>query len=141
MRKIIKTKTINSIIVEYLEYCHYKNLRLKTIKSYNQTLMLFAKYLEEELEITDIKKVNKKIVEGYLAFTKDRGKYSFASSEAGIEKANLDKRYDVGKEISDVTINWYLRNIKAFFTYAEENNLVKKTNIHSIKSFNGVSIK
>lgn len=32
MPKIIKTKTINSIIVEYLEYCNYKNLRLKTIK-------------------------------------------------------------------------------------------------------------
>lgn len=62
MPKIIKTKTINSIIVEYLEYCNYKNLRLKTIKSYHQTLMLFAKYLEEELGITDIKKVNKKIV-------------------------------------------------------------------------------
>lgn len=134
MPRIIKTKTINSIIVEYLEYCSYKNLRLKTIKSYHQTLMLFAKYLEEELEITDIKKVNKKVVEDYLAFTKDRGKYSFASSEAGIEKANIDKRHDVGKEISDVTINGYLRNIKAFFTYAEENNLVKKTNIHSIKS-------
>ena len=56
MPRIIKTKTINSIIVEYLEYCSYKNLRLKTIKSYQQTLMLFAKYLEEELEITDIKK-------------------------------------------------------------------------------------
>ena len=134
MPRIIKTKTINSIIVEYLEYCSYKNLRLKTIKSYHQTLMLFAKYLEEELEITDIKKVNKKVVEDYLAFTKDIGKYSFASSEAGIEKANIDKRHDVGKEISDVTINGYLRNIKAFFTYAEENNLVKKTNIHSIKS-------
>ena len=30
MPRIIKTKTINSIIVEYLEYCSYKNLRLKT---------------------------------------------------------------------------------------------------------------
>ena len=28
MPRIIKTKTINSIIVEYLEYCSYKNLRL-----------------------------------------------------------------------------------------------------------------
>ena len=44
------------LLIEYLEYCSYKNLRLKTIKSYHQTLMLFAKYLEEELEITDIKK-------------------------------------------------------------------------------------
>ncbi|GAB6170302.1 hypothetical protein JCM1393_27620 [Clostridium carnis] len=96
--------------------------------------MFFSKYIEEELEITDIKKVNKKIVENYLAFTKYMGKYSFASSEAGIEKADLYKRHDVGKEISDVTINEYLRNIKAFFTYVEENNLVKKSNIHSIKS-------
>lgn len=133
MPKIKKTKTINNIIVEYLEYCSYKNLRIKTIKSYHQTLMLFSKYLEEELGITDINKVNKKIVEDYLVFTKDRGKYSFASSEEGINKANLDKRHDVGKEISDVTINGYLRNIKAFFSYAEENNIVKKNNIGSIK--------
>lgn len=133
MPKIIKTKTINSVIVDYLEYCNYKNLRLKTIKSYHQTLMLFAKYLEEELDITDINKVKKKEVENYLVFTKERGKYSFAASEEGINKANIDKRHDVGKEISDVTINGYLRNIKAFFSYAEEKNLVKNTNISSIK--------
>lgn len=45
MPRIIKTKTINSIIVEYLEYCSYKNLRLKTIKYYNQTLMLYEMVL------------------------------------------------------------------------------------------------
>lgn len=133
MPKIKKTKTINNIIVKYLEYCSYKNLRIKTIKSYHQTLMLFSKYLEEELGITDINKVNKKIVEDYLVFTKDRGEYSFSSSEEGINKVNLDKRHDVWKEISDVTVNSYLRNIKAFFSYAEENNIVKKNNISSIK--------
>ncbi|GEM_PF-4653755 len=74
-------------------------IKTKTIKSYHQTLVLLSKYLEEELEITDIKKVNKKVVEDYLAFT---------------------------KEISDVTISGYLRNIKAFLIYAEGNNLVKK---------------
>ncbi|MBM6860481.1 phage integrase N-terminal SAM-like domain-containing protein [Clostridium saudiense] len=62
-----KSKKIEEIIQNYIDYCNYKNLRPKTIKSYYQTLMLFAKYLEEELEITDIKKVNKKIVEDYLA--------------------------------------------------------------------------
>ena len=70
MPRIIKTKTINSIIVEYLEYCSYKNLRLKTIKSYHQTLMLFAKYLEEELEITDIKKGQYKSRRGVFSFYK-----------------------------------------------------------------------
>lgn len=43
MPQIIKIKSINSIIVEYLEYCNYKNLRLKTIKLYHKTLMLFTK--------------------------------------------------------------------------------------------------
>ena len=62
-----KSKKIEEIIQNYIDYCNYKNLRPKTIRSYYQTLMLFAKYLEEELEITDIKKVNKKIVEDYLA--------------------------------------------------------------------------
>ena len=69
-----KSKKIEEIVQDYIDYCNYKNLRPKTIKSYYQTLMLFASYLEEELEITDIKKVNKKVVEDYLAFTKDRGK-------------------------------------------------------------------
>jgi len=69
-----KLKSINDIIVDYLEYCDYKNLSLKTIKSYHQTLMLFSKYLEEEKQITDITKINKNIVEEYISFTKESDK-------------------------------------------------------------------
>ena len=69
-----KLKSINDIIVDYLEYCDYKNLSLKTIKSYHQTLMLFPKYLEEEKQITDITKINKNIVEEYISFTKESDK-------------------------------------------------------------------
>ncbi|MCW6112299.1 site-specific integrase [Clostridium sporogenes] len=36
---------------DFLEYCSYKNLSNKTIKSYNQTLVLFMRYLEEEKDI------------------------------------------------------------------------------------------
>lgn len=133
MPRIKQNKNLNNIIIDYLEYCNIKNLRPKTIKSYHQTLMLFSKYLEEELNITDVDKIKKEHVEEYITFTKERGKYSFSSSEESINKANLDKRQDIGKEISDVTINGYIRNIKAFFTYAEENNIVKKTNIDSVK--------
>nr|WP_242976145.1 hypothetical protein [Clostridium butyricum] len=42
--------------------------------------MLFSQYLEEEKQITDVSKLNKKLVEEYITFTKNRGKYSFASS-------------------------------------------------------------
>lgn len=77
MPRISKNKkSIDDVIVDYLEFCSYKNLTIKTIKSYHQTLMLFSQYLKEEKEIDDIKKITKEIVEEYIQFTKDRGKYS-----------------------------------------------------------------
>lgn len=50
-------------------------LELKSIKSYYQTLALLQKYLEEEKGITEVDKVGKEIIEEYLIFTKERGKY------------------------------------------------------------------
>ncbi|RUT56925.1 radical SAM protein [Clostridium botulinum] len=42
MPKVIKKqKKIVDLIEDFLEYCSYKNLFDKTIKSYNQTLVLF----------------------------------------------------------------------------------------------------
>lgn len=128
-----KNKSIDDIIVDYLEFCSYKNLTIKTIKSYHQTLMLFSQFLKEEKGINDITKLSKETVEEYIRFTKDRGKYSFTYSEEGAKKANIDKREDVGKEISSCTLNGYLRNIKAFATYLEENNICKNTKIHECK--------
>jgi len=127
-------KNVDDFIMDYLEFCSYKNLSVKTIKSYHQTLMLFSQYLKEEKEITDIRKVNKEVVEDYLEFTKDRGKYSFTrADEETVSKANLDKRHDSGKPMAMATINAYLRNIKSFATYLEENNISKNTKIHKCK--------
>ena len=133
MPRITKNITSGELIIDFIDYCNYKNLSIKTIKSYNQTLLLFAKYLEEEKQITDIRKVDKNIVQEYLSFTKERGKYSFSSSEEGIIKANIDKRTDIGKEVSDATLNNYLRNIKAFFTYLKDNNIIKNNGVKEVK--------
>lgn len=122
--KIPKKQDIKDIIVIYIEYCKYKNLSVKTIKSYYQTLMLFSQYLEEEKQITDISKMNKKIVEEYIQFTKNRGKYCFTHNEEMEKKANLDERGDIGKEVSNSTLNNYLRNIKAFASFLNDNYFV-----------------
>lgn len=127
-----KNKTYEDLIQDYIDYCSYKNLSMKTIKSYNQTLMLFAQYLREEKNIEDINKVNKEVVEEYINFTKDRGKYSFVASD-GYLKANIDKRGDIGDEVSVYTLNNYLRNIKVFFTYLEENNIIKRNMVKNCK--------
>ena len=124
-----KSKKIEDIIQDYIDYCSYKNLRAKTIKSYYQTLMLFARYLEEEMNITDIKKINKDVVEEYLTLTRERGKYSFVANEESLKKNRLDNRKDVGDEVSPTTINNYLRNIKAFFSYLEENQVIKENTV------------
>lgn len=65
--------------------------------------MLFMRYLEEEKDIDDIHKVDKDIVQEYIQFTKERGKYSFVATTDAITKANIDKRTDIGEEMSDST--------------------------------------
>ena len=77
----------------------------------------------------DINKINKNIVEEYISFTKERGKYSFVASEEGMIKANIDKRRDIDKEVSNSTLNNYLRNIKAFATYLEDDSISKNTRL------------
>lgn len=128
-----KTKEIVDSIQDFLDYCSYKNLSVKTIKSYNQTLMLFMHYLEEEKSITDINKINKDIVQEYILFTKERGKYSFVASTDGMIKANIDKRPDIGEAVSDATLNNYLRNIKVFFNWLEDNKLIKENTVSNCK--------
>ncbi|MDU1116024.1 MAG: site-specific integrase [Clostridium butyricum] len=67
-----KKKPIIDLIQDFLDYCMYKNLSKKTLKSYNQTLMLFMMYLQEERNIDDIHKVDKEIVQEHIQFTKER---------------------------------------------------------------------
>lgn len=128
-RIIKKSKSIIDLIQDFLDYCDYKNLSKKTIKSYNQTLVLFMRYLEEEKDITDINKIDKDTVQEYIIFTKDRGKYSFVASTDGMIKANIDKRSDIGEKVSDATLNNYLRNIKVFFNWLEENQMIKQNTV------------
>ncbi|NRY59879.1 tyrosine-type recombinase/integrase [Clostridium beijerinckii] len=126
-----KAKDMDDIILDYLSYCHYKDLSKKTIKCYQVTLMLFAKYLKEEKNIENFEDVNKDVVEEYMQFTRDRGKYSYTSSEEITTKAA--NRKDIGNKISNVTINNYLRNIKPFFTWLEESRVIKNNDVARCK--------
>lgn len=111
MPRIKKIKDIQVYIQDFIDYCGIKGLSKKTIMSYYQTLTLFARYLEEEKDISDISKVDKEVVEAYLEFTKERGKYSYI---ANVESLNLNyqqKRKDLGEELSDATLNLSLIHI------------------------------
>lgn len=133
MPRIKSNKTLESYIHDFIDYCNLKDLAVKTKKSYYQSLMLFSRYLQEEKRIIYIKDINKKIVEEYLEFTKERGKYSYVKDSNSLKLNHQGNRKDFGKEISDATLNNYLRNIKVFFNWCEENNVIKNNTISKVK--------
>ena len=45
---------LQRMIALFMDYCLSKQLRPKTIQSYEQTLKLFARWLEEEMEIDEV---------------------------------------------------------------------------------------
>lgn len=56
-----------------------KNLTKNTIKSYEQTMKLFLKFLEE-YSVLELERVEEKHIRDYLNFSRERGKYSFVAS-------------------------------------------------------------
>ncbi|MBP1889771.1 integrase/recombinase XerD [Clostridium moniliforme] len=133
MPRIKSNKTLESYIHDFIDYCNLKDLAVKTKKSYYQSLMLFSRYLQEEKRIIYIKDINKKVVEEYLEFTKERGKYSYVKDSNSLKLNHQGNRKDFGKEISAATLNNYLRNIKVFFNWCEENNVIKNNTISKVK--------
>lgn len=121
-------------IEDYLIYCKTKDLSNKTIKSYEQSLRLFAKYCEDKHNIQTVSKVTNKVIVEYLTYVKERGKYTIVTDEFSRKSNNPQNRTDLGKRVSTATVNNYLRNIKAFFTYCEEFQLVKKNPALKLKA-------
>lgn len=123
-------------IDEFMNYCQSKDLARKTMASYEQALKLFARYLEDNVKITDATKLTDKIFRAYIVSIQERGKYTIASDNGSKKLNNAESRKDLGKKVSPSTINNYTRNIKVFYAFLLEQGMIKKnplTNIKSIK--------
>lgn len=126
MPKILQSKrNIEFYIEEFMLYCDYKGLSKKTLAAYESTLKLLSKYLNEEYSITKLQDVKADHVNSYIQFTKDRGKYSYVYNDKSVVLNNPEIRRDFGKPVSNGTINNYIRNIKVFFNWAEEQKFLK----------------
>ena len=68
-------------IDDFMSYCQSKGLSKKSMRSYEQTLRLFSKYLEEEKRIYSTKEVTKEAVRDYIVYLRERGKYTIISNE------------------------------------------------------------
>ncbi|GAB1793930.1 hypothetical protein PMEGAS228_04480 [Priestia megaterium] len=107
-------------IDNFMLYGSSKNLSRKTLKSYEQTLKMFAIYLEEHFKITEVSKVKSVHIRYYIKYLRERGKYTVVLNEKTAKVNHPDHRHDFNKPISDTTVSNYLRNIKVFFNYLYE---------------------
>lgn len=120
----------------FLLYCDAKHLSKKTLKSYEQSLRLFAEYLKRELNIDDASKVKATHIRLYIKYLRERGKYTTVTNQKSKDINHPDKRSDYNKQISDTTIANYQRNIRVFFNFLKSEREIKENpmdNIEKIK--------
>lgn len=104
-------------IQEYLYNCKSRNLRPKTITSYDQSLRLFERWALEVEAITTPSEVTEPMVRRYICDIQARGKYSFYANEEKTLCNNPSRRRDYREQVSITTINNYIRNLRAFFNW------------------------
>ena len=68
-------------IDEFMVFCRSRQLREKTMGSYEQTLRLFQRWCEESLQITTVDKVTESVIRRYINDLQERGKYSFYAND------------------------------------------------------------
>jgi integrase/recombinase XerD len=122
-------------INDFMIYCTNKDLTKKTMKSYESTLKLFAKYLADEVNIFTPLKVAAKNIKDYLEFTRTKGKYSYVADSDSLKYNNPSARGDFGKQVSMYTVNNYLRNIKVYFTWLYDCEVIKTNPVVQIKAY------
>ncbi len=120
-------------IDDFMNYCDVKNLSKKTLRSYDQTLRLFANYLKEKHKVKEAAEVREIHIREYIKYLEERGKYTVVGNEA-TRKINFpENREDYKEEISKTTINNYIRNIKVFFNYMYDNRYIMNSPVRRIK--------
>ncbi|MFL0505533.1 tyrosine-type recombinase/integrase [Ureibacillus sp. 179-F W5.1 NHS] len=127
--------SISPFLVEidrYMLDCSAKGLSTKTLKSYEQTLKLFARFLEETFEIKEVKDVNIEHVRAYIRSIEERGKFQISSND----KPNNypERRSDYGKPVSKTTIANYVRNIKAFYSHLYNERIIRNNPLKELKN-------
>lgn len=130
-----KMLSFEDAIEDFMIYCTNKDLSKKTMKSYESTLKLFSKYIEDEKNIYSPLMLKPCDIKEYLEFTKTKGKYSYVGDVSSISCNNPSARGDFGKQVSMWTVNNYLRNIKVFYNWLYRSKLIKNDPMESIRQY------
>lgn len=121
------------MIALFMDYCMSKQLRPKTMESYEQALQLFARWMHEEMEIDDVEDVKEPHIRSYIVDLQKRGKYTFCVSDRSKNANHPQNRRDYRQPVSNITINNYLRNLRVFFTWLEESDCIRKSPMGKVR--------
>lgn len=124
-------KDFDYYVEDFMLYCSSKNLSIKTMKSYEQTLKLFQLYMKNEHNTIEVDKVTTRQVREYIGYLKERGKYTVQIANTDINSP--ENRTDRGKPVSIMTINNYIRNIKVFYNYLQDEKIIRDNPMSKIK--------
>ena len=116
-----------------MEYCRSKQLRTKTMMSYEQSLKLFARWLKEEMDIEDATEVKEPHIRAYIVDLQERGKYTACADDHTAAKNHPQNRRDYRQQVSNITINNYLRNIRVFFNWLEESDCIMRSPMKKVQ--------
>ena len=113
-------------IDEFMVYCQSKQLRPKSMQSYEQALRLFERWCKEERQIENVDEVKENDVRRYITDVQQRGKYTFYVNDKQKKTNHPEHRRDFRQKVSVGTINNYIRNLKVFFNWLDESYVLKK---------------
>lgn len=127
-------KNMDYIINDFMIYCQQKDLRPKTIASYEASLRLFA-YIKDKFNINVAAKIEEKHIKDYITFTKERGKYTFVADASTTLINKPQNKPDFGKKVSTTTINNYIRGLKVFLNWCAGERIIKNSPMEKNEQF------
>lgn len=102
------------------------------MSSYEQTLKLFARWLEEEKGIETVEAITEEVIMAYIVELQQRGKYTCYVSDAAKATNYPMRRRDYRQAVSNTTINNYMRNMKVFFTWLVDSEYILQSPMRRI---------
>lgn len=126
-------RSIDIQLEEFLTNCQIKHLSIKTIKSYNQSILLMADYLEHKYKITDATAVKAIHINSYIGYLQERGKYTVKIDVEQTQPNYPERRSDYKRQITKTTINNYIRNMRVFFNYLVDFDYIDKSPMRKIR--------
>jgi len=118
---------------EFMLFCRSRQLREKTMNSYEQTLRLFERWCWERFQIENVDQITESVVRRYINDLMERGKYSFYTDGKRKTINYPERRRDFRNPISITTINNYIRNLRVFFNWLDRDYLLPKNPMKKIR--------